>query len=83
MKYNRVGITNIHKSGEIMTIINYLNKFHLDVMFEDGTIVYDKPMSSFRKGIITKPKLIYGVGYLGEGKYNSRENGIKLRSYQC
>lgn len=54
---NHIGETNIAKNGLKMTIIAYKNIQDIDVQFEDGTIVYNKYYSSFKKGQIKHPNI--------------------------
>ena len=54
---NHIGETNIAKNGLKMTIIAYKNIQDIDIQFEDGTIVYNKYYSSFRKGQIKHPDI--------------------------
>lgn len=55
---NRVGETNIANNGQKMTIIAYRSCSDIDIQFEDGTIVYNKPYYSFKNGDIRNPRLI-------------------------
>ena len=42
-------------NGQYMTIIGYKDKNHIDVIFEDGTIVENKTYNNFKKGLIKNP----------------------------
>lgn len=82
-KEQRLGETNYNNQGCKMTIIKYINSRNISVQFENGYIVDNKSYSSFKTGSIKNlyyPK-IYNVGYIGKGKYNSRENGNKTLAY--
>ena len=46
---------NIAKNGQKIKIINFKNYNHIDVEFEDGTIVYDKTYQNFKIGKIKNP----------------------------
>lgn len=52
---NRVGEENINNKGFKMIIINYINNNHIDIQFEDGTIVYNKKYCHFKDGKIKHP----------------------------
>ncbi len=54
---DRVGKVNIAKNGQKMTIIAYHRYGDIDIKFEDGTIVYHKDYSSFKKGHIGNPNI--------------------------
>ena len=49
-KDQRMGETRTANNGQKMTIIAYRNSNDIDVRFEDGTIVYKKTFTSFKKG---------------------------------
>ena len=38
-----------------MTIVEYKDKNHIDVIFEDGTIVQNKTYNNFKNGLIKNP----------------------------
>lgn len=65
-----------------MQVIEFINTRDILVKFENGYFkrtIWD----SFVKGEVKNPydKTIYGVGYLGEGKYKSALNGSKTIQY--
>ena len=43
--------------GQVMECIEYFSNTNITVRFEDGTIVYNKPVSSFLKGTIKNPNV--------------------------
>lgn len=55
-KEQRLKEEKIAKNGLKMKIIKYHNRRIVDIMFEDGTIVYNKPYKCFKKGTIKHPK---------------------------
>lgn len=62
-----------NKQGDII-VLNYINSLKVLVMFKNtGTCVL-ATASRVRKGIVKDPnhRSMYGVGYIGEGNYNSR-----------
>ena len=54
---SRIGETLIAKNGQKMTIIAYRGYNHIDVQFEDGTIVTDRMYNNFKKREIKNPNL--------------------------
>jgi len=68
---NRVGEIHTNSTGENFTIIKYRGNKDLDVQFEDGTIVKNKGYRHVTKKSIKNPNVpnVYGVGYMGKGKY--------------
>ncbi len=72
----KIGETNYNSFGSKMTIVKCEGLSDITVEFENG---YRKraDYNSFLKGSIKSPyeKRAYGVGYLGEGKYKTKENG--------
>lgn len=69
---NRVGEVSFNTNGSKMIIINYRKAIDIDVLFEDsGYIAKNKRYSTFKTGEIKNPfdRSVYGIGFLGEGKY--------------
>lgn len=67
-----------------MIIVEYRNNKDIDVYFpEYNWIVENREYKEFKNGKIKSPydKSVYGVGYIGEGKYKIRENGKNTRVY--
>ena len=68
----------VAKNGLKMKIIKYHNRRVVDIEFEDGTIVYNKPYKCFKKGTIRHPK--YKISnepvYLEPLKNRKNEKGI-------
>lgn len=54
---DRTGETRIMKCGQKATIINYCNCKSIDIQFEDGTIVYNKLYSEFKRNAIGHPNI--------------------------
>ena len=61
MKRNLVGLTGKANNGQTMTIIAYRHTNDIDVMFEDGTIVHHRSLTSFNKGSVRNPTLSCNV----------------------
>ena len=77
-KINRIGEKRINTLGSEMVIVGYRKNNDIDVYFPkyDWT-ARNKEYKNFKKGIIKCPyePSVYGVGYIGEGKYKISENG--------
>lgn len=73
-KIDRIGETNINKYGSRMTIIQYNNSEDILIQFDDGYITHGQYVG-FKKGNVSNPydKSLFGVGYMGEGIYKSRD----------
>lgn len=50
-----IGMTNKAKNGLMMTIVEYRSANDIDIMFEDGAIVYHRQLLHFREGNIKHP----------------------------
>ncbi len=72
-------------SGEELVILNYLDSKNTTVQFKDGTIVRGLEYRTVKLGQVNNPStpIIGGVGFIGVGKYKSREKGVKTRTYQA
>ena len=81
---NRVGEINYNKFGSKMEIVAYRGANDIDIYFEEyDCIVKNKQYKNFKIGNIRCPynRNKYN-GFLGEGKYNTKENGKKTKCYQ-
>ena len=83
-KINRIGEEGYNNFGSKIIIVEYRKWDDINVYFPeyDWTakhVQYDK----FKKGSIKCPyeRRTFGMGYLGEGKYKTRENGKKTDEY--
>lgn len=93
-KINRTGEKNINNFGSEMIIINSYIEFnnkhkrdftYIDIYFpEYDWTAKHREYKEFKKGSIVCPheRRTYGVGYLGEGKYKSKENGKFTKCYK-
>lgn len=84
-KTDRTGEKCRNTFGSEMIIVGYRMSRDIDVYFpEYDWIAKGAQYNAFKKGKIKCPydKVVYKVGYLGEGKYNVSENGKKTRVYQ-
>lgn len=59
-----------------MIIIEYINADNITIQFENGYISKNKTYNCFKIGAISNPynKTFLHVGYLGEGKYDTKKN---------
>ena len=81
---DRTGEETYNKFGSKMIITKYNNRKDIDIYFpEYDYTVNHVQYGNFKKGKISCPyeKCTYGVGYLGEGKYKSIENGKHTKCY--
>ena len=84
-KINRTGEENYNSFGSKMVITKYNNKDDIDVYFPEYNWTFEHTRyGDFKKGKIkcVYESRTYGVGYLGEGKYKSKENGKKTKCYE-
>lgn len=81
-----IGLQQITSHGSLIEITNYKDNSHLEIIFlETG---YKKTISwhTFKnnKNIVSPYcKTVYGVGYLGEGKYPTFINSKKTKCYMA
>ena len=83
-KIDRTGEENINNFGSKMIIKEYREYSDIDVYFPEYNWTFKHAIyQTFKKGTIKCPyePRTYGVGYLGEGKYKTRENGKKTDEY--
>lgn len=82
-KINRVGEQRINNYGSLMTIVEYDNCDNITVEYEDGYKV-KTTYGNFKKGEMKSPydKTIFNIGFLGEGKYTSRNGNEKTIQYK-
>ena len=77
----RIGMTNVTKSGMKITIIEYRNSRDIDIQFEDGSIIKHKTYSAFCRGEFACPTRKYRIAKtknirIGETKIAN--NGMKV-----
>lgn len=78
-----IGTENINNQGLKMKVIKYNNYSDIDVQFEDGLIIKNRNYNDFKKGSIKNlfyPQ-VYGVGFIGEGKYRASIKGKHTKCY--
>ena len=84
-KINRVGEEGINNFGSKMIIKEYRKYSDIDVYFPEYNWTFEHARyQSFKNGEIKCPyePKVYGVGYLGEGKYKALECGKKTDKYE-
>lgn len=79
---DRTGQISHNIYGSKMTIIKYANAHDIFVEFENGYIVHTS-YNNFKIGSVRNPydKSVFGVGYLGEGKYEASINNKATKAY--
>ena len=83
-KIDRTGEERLNTFGSKMIIKKYRKAIDIDVYFPEYNWVFKHATyQSFKNGEIKCPyePKVYGVGYLGEGKYKAFENGKKTDEY--
>lgn len=83
---DRTGERNINTFGSEMVIVECRGALDIDVYFpEYNWIAKGMRYDNFKKGNIKCPyeRRVYGVGYLGEGKYKVYENGKNTKYYDA
>ena len=83
-KINRTGEKNINNFGSEMVIIKYNNAHDIDVYFPKyNYTARNREYGSFKKGNVKCPydRTVFGIGYVGEGKYKVSENCKLTRAY--
>ena len=75
-KENRTGEAFISTSSQVFKIIEYINCNNCTIQFEDGYILHNQIYKYIKIGYVFNPyfKTYYGIGFLGEGKYNTRKD---------
>lgn len=69
-----------------MKIIAYRRSEDIDVEFQDSyKVVKNTTYVNFKRGQVKNPydKIACGIGYVGEGKYLTKENGRSTKIYSC
>ena len=83
-KLDRTGERNYNTFGSKMIIVEYRKNSDIDVYFpEYDWVAKGAQYNAFKNGNIKCPydKVVYEVGYLGEGKYKVSENNKNTKVY--
>ena len=81
---DRIGEERVNNFGSKMVIREYRNNRDIDVYFPEHDFTFEHTRyGDFKNGRIKCPyePRVYGVGYLGEGKYKAKENGKNTDEY--
>lgn len=84
LKKEREGEINYNNFGSKMILIEYRGATDIDVYFEKyNWIAKNREYSEFIKKTIICPyeRRTCNIGYIGEGKYKVKENGVKIKAY--
>ena len=84
-KIDRTGEVSVNNFGSKIIIKEYRKATDIDIYFPEYDFSFEHATyNSFKKGLIKCPyePRIFGVGYLGEGKYKTRENGKQTEEYR-
>lgn len=83
---NRTGEKRLNNFGSKIIISEYRNCHDIDVYFpEYNWTAENVDYGNFKKGNISCPyeRRTYSVGYLGEGKYKTKQNGKTTKCYNA
>ena len=75
-KIDRIGEVGYNTFGSKMVIVEYRKYSDIDIYFpEYNWIAKNREYRHFKKGNVRCPyeRRIFNIGYLGEGKYKSKE----------
>lgn len=82
---NRLGEVRKNNFGTDMKIIRYETCEDIDVQFLDGNyyVFQHTTYPNFKNRCIKNPydKSVFGIGYVGDGKYQTRVNGVNTIYY--
>ena len=82
---DRIGEENYNNFGTLMKIIEYKKYSDIVVEFQDEhKEKVHTQYNNFEKGNVKNPydKTVYGVGYIGIGKYKISKNGKNTKAYE-
>jgi len=81
LREERVGAAGVNKHGTPMTVTEYRHTDSVIVTFDCGYSV-ETTWRYFKLGRVKNPydRTVYGVGYLGEGKYKTQEELVRRDS---
>nr|WP_195365891.1 hypothetical protein [[Eubacterium] tenue] len=82
---DRIGEVRYNTYGSKMKIVDYISVDKVKVYFKEYDYSTYSTYNNFLKGLIKCPynPVVYGVGYLGVGKYQSKIKGIPTKAYRC
>ena len=84
-KIDRIGEIRTNNFGSKMMIVEYRKYSDIDIYFpEYNWMAKNKQYGDFKKGEIKCPyeRRAFKIGYIGEGKYKTKENGKYTKVYK-
>lgn len=84
-KIDRTGEIGYNNFGSKMIISGYRNPIDIDVYFpEYDWTAKGVRYGNFKRGAVSCPyeRTVYGIGYIGEGKYKMSKNGKAVKCYE-
>lgn len=83
-KTDRLGEKRLNKLGLVMEIVEYKNFKDILVKFENTGYITNTRYSRFKDGYVKDvcTPSIFNIGFIGEGKYKSKENGKTTNAYK-
>ena len=85
-KIDRIGEVSYTKYGTPAIIIEYRGRNDITIKFLDNhEYVTNTTYHKFKNKNMKNPydKTVYGIGYIGVGKYKTKENGKNTKVYNC
>ena len=76
----------LHHRDITLEVLEYIDSNHRKVLIkETGTVIDKLHCHQIRTGQVRDPNKpsVQGVGYLGQGAYKCKVNGVQTRSYSC
>ena len=82
-KYSRLGLEKVNRYGSKMKVVEYKDARYIKVYFPDYNYYQTTSWRNFENGYVKSPycKTVFGVGYIGEGKYNPYDENNKPTLY--
>ena len=83
-KRERLGEENHNNEGSLMKIVEYNNSSNIIIEFQDEHRCRKRcNYKNFKKGGVRNPyqSMWFGIGYIGEGKYKSKEKNKETKAY--
>lgn len=76
--------SKLNRVGDEVEIIEYYSNRQITLMFKDGTITKNNQFSPIKRGTVKNPNTpsVCGVGFMGQGKYTSKNKGKLNKIYQ-
>jgi hypothetical protein len=79
----RLGQKFITNENLEVEIIEYISATNCTVKYQDGYVLKNKYYLDVKKGKLKNPyhPKLFNVGYIGKGKYNTKEKNVRSKSY--